>query len=86
MIGVLSVSFGIALSSHGKVLGFIFDALVTGILAIVAGAIFCITGVLGIMLYRDQRNHTKNGLHMGFSIIACCISFVAIFFDSEVIR
>ena len=86
MVGVLSVSFGIALSSHGEVLGESFDPLVTGILAIVAGAIFCITGVLGIMSYRDESNHTKNGLHMGFSIIACCISVVAIFFDSVVIR
>ena len=63
-----------------------FWSLSKGILAIVAGAIFCITGVLGIMSYKDQRNHTKNGTHMGFSITACCISVVAIFFDSVVMR
>ena len=82
MIGVLSISFGIALSSHGEVLGDIGGPMTIGILAIVAGVIFCVTGVLGVMSYRDQRNHTKNGFHMGFSIIACCISVVAIFFDS----
>ena len=86
MIGVLSVPFGIALSSHGEGLGGIFNPFVTGILAIVAGAVFCVAGVLGIMSYKDQRNHTKNGYHMGFSIVACCISVVAIFFDSVAVR
>ena len=85
MIGVLSVPFGIALSSHGKGFG-VFNPFVTGVLAIVAGTVFCVTGVLGIMSYRDQRNHIKNGYHMGFSIIACCISVVAIFFDSVAVR
>ena len=86
MIGVLSISFGIALSSLGEVIVYIYDPMVIGILAIVAGAIFCVTGVLGVMSYKDQRNHTKNGFHMGFSIFACCISVVAIFFDSVGVR
>ena len=84
MIGVLSVSLGIALSSHGEGLERfrVYRTLVTGILAIVAGAIAFVAGVLGVMSYKDQRSHSKAGFHMGFSITACCISFVAIFFGT----
>ena len=79
MIGTLNISLGIALSSHG---GVFYWAMVIGIISIVAGTTCCVTGVLGVMSYRDQRNHTKNGFHMGFSIMACCISVVAIYFDA----
>ena len=82
MIGILNISLGIALSSHG---GVFYAAMVIGIIAIVAGTICCVTGVLGVMSYKDQRNHTKNGFHMGFSIMTCCISVVAIYCDSGVV-
>ena len=86
MNGVLSFSFGIALSLHGNGRGEIYDPMVTGILAIVVGVISFVAGVLGVISYKDQRSHSKNGFHMGFSITACCISVVAIFFDSVVVR
>ena len=81
MIGVLSVSLGIALSSYGEGVGLLYHPMVTGILAIFAGAIAFVAGVLGVISYKYQRNHSKNGFHMGFSIILCCISVVAIFFE-----
>ena len=86
MNGVLSFCFGIALSSHRNGSGEIDDPIVTGVLAIVVGVISFVAGVLGVISYKDQRSHSKNGFHMGFSIAACCISVVAIFFDSVVVR
>ena len=82
MNGVLSFAFGIALLSNGEGLWETCNPWVTGILAIVVGCICFVTGVIGVISYRDQRSHCKNGLHMGFSITACCISVVAIIFDS----
>ena len=72
MIGALSVSLRVALSSHGEGLERFraYRAMVTGILAIVAGAIAFVAGTLGVMSYKDQVSHSKNGFHMGFSITA----------------
>ena len=51
-----------------------------GIFGIVEGALICVAGALGIASYKDPQNYYKNGCHMGFSILACCVSVLGILF------
>ena len=43
----------------------------TGISAMACGFFIFITGILGIVSYKDPPSTGKNGLHMGFCIFSC---------------
>lgn len=46
--------------------------------AIIGGFIICGTGCVGVSSIQDPKNHCKNGVHIGFSVLACCVSAVGI--------
>ena len=69
MIGVLTVCFGFGLIIQGN----IYAAH-----EIIGGFLICAAGCLGISSLQDLKNHCKNGVHMGFSIVARCVSAIGI--------
>ena len=73
MIGLLTVGFGFGLILQGN----IYAAH-----GIIGGFLICATGCLGISSLQDLKNHCKNRVHLGFSILACCVSAIGIYFHS----
>ena len=55
----------------------------SGFVGIVGGTLIFVAGGVGIVLYKDPQNYSKNLSRMAFSILACCVSVVGIGFFSE---
>ena len=69
VIGLLTVCFGCTYLSKG------------GIVAahgIVGGVVICVVGFLGVSSLKDPKDHCKNGVYMGFLIVACWVSAIGI--------
>ena len=90
IIGFLAVIFGFALVFYQRHPYYDYYNLgwsaILGIVGIVAGAVICVAGALGIVSCKDPQNHCKNGIHMAFCILACCASVVGIGFFSAGVR
>ena len=90
IIGFLAVIFGFTLRFYERRPYYDYEystwSVILGIVGIVAGAVICVAGALGIISCKDPQNHCKNGLHMAFCILACCASVVGIGFFSVLVR
>ena len=90
IIGFLAVIFGFTLRFYERHPYYDYEystwSVILGIVGIVAGAVICVAGALGIISCKDPQNHCKNGLHMAFCILACCASVVGIGFFSVLVR
>ena len=69
VIGLLTVCFGF---TH------VFKGSIVAAHGIVGGVLICVAGCLGVLSLKDPKSHCKNGVHMGFSIVACCVSAIGI--------
>ena len=83
IIGLLIVAFGVTLLFYPEDHK---DYSWSGIVGIIGGPLIFVAGVVGIVSYKDPQNYCKNGLHMAFSILACCVSVVGAGFFSEGVR
>ena len=86
IVAVLTVAFGIAVVLHGDDARNVDNAMEIGIVGIVGGVIISVAGTLGIVSYKDHKNQSKNAFHMAFSVIACCVSIVGIYFSASILR
>lgn len=82
----MTVSFGIAGVVHGEKDQNFDNAMEIGVVGIVGGVIISVAGTLGIVSYKDHKNQSKNAFHMAFSVIACCVSIVGIYFSAPILR
>ena len=85
IVAVLTFSFGIVVVIHGDDADRFDDTMTIGILGIVGGVIIFVAGALGIISYKDRNNQSKTAFHLAFSIMACCVSIMGIYFDALVI-
>ena len=82
IVAALAFSFGITVVIHGEDGDNFNNTMKIGIVGIVCGVIICVAGALGIISYKDRNNQSKNAFYIAFSIIACCVSIVGIYFDA----
>ena len=73
IIGLLTLTFGLALLLYPDV-----DNVLFGGAGVVGGSLICVAGAFGTVSYKAPQSHCKYGLHMAFSILVCCVSFLGV--------